>query len=700
MTEVPAPFGKYYLTEKLAAGGMAEIYLGKLVGPGGFEKLLVIKQIHPRFGGMRHFVDLFVAEAKTLVGLVHGNIVPVYELGVIGDTYYIAMEYIDGPSLYRLTEQLRAAGAPMAPALAAHITTKILDGLDYAHRKGDGVIHRDLSGRNVMVSRDGDVKLVDFGIAVSLGDAGDHAGELPAGSFPYMSPEQVRREPLTGQSDLFSAGILLWEMLTGERLFARADAAATMRAVTDAEIPRPSLRNPAVPGRLDDVVMKALHRDPLQRWHTAAEMLAALHRYLYSLATTPGARDLSQLVSRYCPPSVRRHHTDADFTPDRAAAGELSSAEGLEGSARGELTAGSAAGGNAVPSTAVMQRTPGSQPMRQQSFATHVELVGLLGPGAAGDGSDSVADNDAADDDDAKDPDRHLAAQVTSVHVPEPSRSAPEAAAEPEAEPKADGAHAGSQSAAPALATTSPPQARTRSQPPAPAGTPPGQPGQPGQVTPPRPAAPVAPSTTLAAPQSRSSRRRAALLVAVGALVAGAAAIFLAIRPWSTQPDASLADAANSSDATSDTTIDGGGRVSDTALDPPLAAPDARDARDAPDAQGAARPTPRDAPRAPADDASRRGPVDAPTPPRRAGTEGTVWSPRDRMRRPTPSPRTTRPRRRRRRSSALAPIRGARSFSMASPRAGRRRPCKFRLADTRSRSCSRWPIHRGVRPIG
>lgn len=374
MAEVPAPFGKYYLTEKLAAGGMAELYLGKLLGPGGFEKLLVIKQIHPRFSGLRHFVDLFVAEAKTLVGLVHGNIVPVYELGVLGDTYYIAMEYIDGPSLYRLTEQLRAAGTPMEPALAAHIATKILDGLDYAHRKGEGVIHRDLSGRNVMLSRDGDVKIVDFGIAVTFGDAGDHAGELPAGSFPYMSPEQVRREPLTGQSDLFSAGILLWEMLTGERLFARVDAATTMAAVLEAPIPRPSERNPAVPGRLDDVVEKALRRDRSERWGSAAEMLAALHRYLYSLAEPPGARALSQLVARHCPPSVRRHHTDTDVSPrsDQGRAGD-----GDESTQASSPPVG--------PGTAVIPRSPGSAPMRQQAFATHVELAGLLAADADGD---------------------------------------------------------------------------------------------------------------------------------------------------------------------------------------------------------------------------------------------------------------------------------------------------------------------------
>jgi len=231
-------FGRYQLVKKLATGGMAEIYLAKLMGPGGFEKQLVIKQIHPRLSGQRQFVDLFVAEAKILVTLAHGNIVPVYELGVIDDTYFIAMEYIDGPTLYRLTETLRRRGVRMAPAVAAWIMARILEGLDYAHRKGDGVIHRDLSPRNVMLSRDGEVKLVDFGIAVTLceGD-GDAAQSAPTGSFPYMSPEQVRRESLTGQTDLFSVGVLAWEMLAGRRLFARADADATLAAVLNEPIP-------------------------------------------------------------------------------------------------------------------------------------------------------------------------------------------------------------------------------------------------------------------------------------------------------------------------------------------------------------------------------------------------------------------------------------------------------------------------------
>ena len=223
------------------------------------EKSLVIKQILPKLSGQRHFVDLFVAEAKILVTLAHGNIVPVYELGVVDDTYFIAMDYIDGPTLYRLTETMARRDEFMEPVIAAWITARILDGLDYAHRKGDGVIHRDLSPRNVMVSRDGEVKLVDFGIAVALGESGqdDPNQAAPTGSFPYMSPEQVRRDSLTPQTDLCSVGVLFWEMLVGRRLFARRAADASLEAVLRGEIPVPSSQRMEIPAKLDELVMRA-----------------------------------------------------------------------------------------------------------------------------------------------------------------------------------------------------------------------------------------------------------------------------------------------------------------------------------------------------------------------------------------------------------------------------------------------------------
>jgi len=382
--DLPTTFGKYYLTEKLATGGMAEIYLGKIIGPNGFEKALVIKQIHPKLSGQRHFVDLFVAEAKILVTLAHGNIVPVYELGVIDDTYFIAMDYIDGPTLYRLTETMSRREGRMEPAVAAWITARILDGLDYAHRKGEGVIHRDLSPRNVMMSRDGEVKLVDFGIAVALGEPGESEASqsAPTGSFPYMSPEQVRRESLTPQTDLFTVGVLFWEMLVGARLFARPDADATLAAVLKEQIPKPSEQRPGIPARLDELVMRALERDQDARWPSAGDMLAAINKYLYSLDETPGPRDVAALVAKYCPPETRRLPTHLEAIAQEAQEDDRERSGPLTMPVPDPDAPVNGASPPAGPHTAVIPRDgsqpKGKRPVRHQTFATHVDLKGIL----------------------------------------------------------------------------------------------------------------------------------------------------------------------------------------------------------------------------------------------------------------------------------------------------------------------------------
>ena len=357
-------FGKYLLTEKLATGGMAEIYLAKLIGPGGFEKPLVIKQIHPRLSGQAAFVDMFVAEAKTLVSLTHGNIVPVYELGVVEDTYFIAMEYIDGPSLHRLMARVRDAGIALPPPIAAWIAGEILDGLDYAHRKGVGVIHRDLSPRNVMVSRDGEVKLVDFGIAVAIASAaavqaGTGDAHPPTGSFAYMSPEQAAQRPLSPQSDLFSVGVLLWEMLTGRTLFARSTAEETLTAVATVDAVAPSTIVAGIPSKLDELVARALRREPGERWQSAAAFHDELQRYLYSLDAPPGARDLAALVAKYSP----AHRMATAQVPL------------LDKNARAKTS------GDGGPRTAVVGNRRAPRPatvVPEKTFATNIALTRML----------------------------------------------------------------------------------------------------------------------------------------------------------------------------------------------------------------------------------------------------------------------------------------------------------------------------------
>lgn len=369
MSAEPSAFGKYFLTEKIATGGMAEIYLAKILGPGGFEKFLVIKKIHPELSGERQFVEMFVAEAKTLVSLTHGNIVPIYELGMVDSTYFIAMEYIDGPTLEQLLDALRRSEEKLSPAMTAYICAELLKGLDYAHRKGAGVIHRDLSPRNVMLSREGEVKLVDFGIAVAHVDrsSAQSTTTKPTGSYPYMSPEQARGETLDARSDLFAAGILLWEMLTGRRLFAREKDEETLKAVLSEVIPKASEFRREAEGVLDVLCEKALQRDLDKRYSSAGDLLIAINRFLYSQMETVTPEDVSRIIAKHCPPT----------TKEFARPGSRMGAQ--DDSGPGTMPFEGARVPRKRSGTVPMERPQGKRRAETvQSFATHVNLQEVL----------------------------------------------------------------------------------------------------------------------------------------------------------------------------------------------------------------------------------------------------------------------------------------------------------------------------------
>jgi serine/threonine-protein kinase len=223
------------------------------------------------------------------------------------------MEYIDGPTLAELIAAARRRERRIAPPMAAYVCAELLKGLDYAHRKGGGVVHRDLSPRNVMISREGEVKMVDFGLSAAVDDERPGRAPVkgrPAGSFPYMSPEQVRGEPLDARTDLFSAGILLWEALTGRPLFARDGDDETLKAVLEAPIEPPSALRPDVPAMLDLVCRRALARDRDKRFASAADFLAALTRYLYTVEPPVSPSALSAFAAELCPARPLRAATD------------------------------------------------------------------------------------------------------------------------------------------------------------------------------------------------------------------------------------------------------------------------------------------------------------------------------------------------------------------------------------------------------
>src|SRR6185295_9952068 len=295
------PIGKYVVRRKIAEGGMAEIYLASSRGPEGFEKDVAIKRIRPFLAGDEQFVQMFIAEARVASRLNHANLVQVFEFDKHQDTFYLAMELVRGHSLWDVRRRAKEMVDPMSPTLVAHVGAEVARGLGYAHRLADkgkplNLVHRDVTPHNVLLSFDGAVKLADFGVAKH--SASSTAAGVLKGKFAYMSPEQSRGEPLDARTDLFALGIVLWEMLTGGRLFDGDSDVAVLRAVQSSAIAPPSRLNPDVPEALSAVVMKALERDPAQRYQDGQEMERALAGFVLSHAKSVDDTDLGAYLRK------------------------------------------------------------------------------------------------------------------------------------------------------------------------------------------------------------------------------------------------------------------------------------------------------------------------------------------------------------------------------------------------------------------
>ena len=295
----PIPFGKYFLLERVNVGGMAEVFKAKTYGVEGFERLLAVKRILPNIAEDEEFITMFIDEAKIAVQLNHANIAQIFDLGKVEESYFIALEYIHGKDLRAIFDRCRAAGDAMPISQAAFIIMKVCEGLDYAHNKRDSsgremhLVHRDVSPQNVLISYEGEVKLVDFGIAKAAGKASKTEAGILKGKFGYMSPEQVRGLPLDRRSDIFSVGIVLYEMLTGERLFLGESDFSTLEKVRNVEILPPSTYNRKIAEELEQIVLKALAKDVEDRYQNAIDLHDDLQAYMYTSGEFYSRKDLA-----------------------------------------------------------------------------------------------------------------------------------------------------------------------------------------------------------------------------------------------------------------------------------------------------------------------------------------------------------------------------------------------------------------------
>ncbi|MCC7534886.1 MAG: protein kinase [Deltaproteobacteria bacterium] len=305
-------FGAYELLDRLGEGGMAEVWRARSRGVAGFEKIVVIKRVLPALAQNAGFVELLVREAKIAAKLSHANIVQIFDLGEEAGTYFIAMEHVHGRDLGAVCSRIAHDPPAMSLSLRLHVIAEVAQGLDYAHRRrGDdgrplNIVHRDVSPQNVLISYEGEVKLTDFGIARAEAEElgrDEDAGVL-RGKYAYMSPEQARGEELDRRSDVFALGIVLFELLTGTRLFRGKTSAETLSLVREAFIPRPSSVATWLPSAVDPIVLRALAVERDRRYATAGELGAAIHELLRASATPTGAPELAALLHRLFPESA------------------------------------------------------------------------------------------------------------------------------------------------------------------------------------------------------------------------------------------------------------------------------------------------------------------------------------------------------------------------------------------------------------
>ena len=286
----PSIFGKFILLERISVGGMAEVYRAKLLNQPQFGRYFALKRILPNLASDEEFIKMFVNEASVAVELEHPNVCQIYELGRLGSSHYIAMEYISGRDFAAIQNYYRRQKKIMSVSQACYLVAQAAQGLDYAHRAVDqktgeplNLIHRDISPQNLIAGYDGVVKLIDFGVAKASRRTTDTKSGALKGKFSYMSPEQAEDTDIDHRSDIFALGVIFWELLTGRRLFVSESEYAILEMIKECNIEKPSKYNRTVPDVVDRICMKALERDPKNRYQWASDMVLDLIAFINSI---------------------------------------------------------------------------------------------------------------------------------------------------------------------------------------------------------------------------------------------------------------------------------------------------------------------------------------------------------------------------------------------------------------------------------
>jgi len=290
---------------------MAEVYRAESAGLEGFKKIVAIKRVLPHLSEKKQFIGMFLDEARVSAHLSHSNCVQVFDIGVGDNTYFIVMEYVDGADLKGLIEHRRKVSQPFPIEEACLICVRICEGLAYAHELVDGkgeslnIVHRDMSPPNVLITRHGEVKIVDFGLAKANSQLEHSEPGIIKGKFSYLSPEAAKGGIVDARTDIFAVGIILWEMLAGRRLFMGESDLETVRMVQSARVPSIREINRAVPAELEEVMLKALTEDPDARYQRARDFGTALNQLLFRLGRSVSSFDIAQLVE---PIRTEREH--------------------------------------------------------------------------------------------------------------------------------------------------------------------------------------------------------------------------------------------------------------------------------------------------------------------------------------------------------------------------------------------------------